>query len=221
MVQRGFMTIHTNGDIVVKSVVYPKARPAEALDAAAVVAARANQERRELEATAIALPTAVSGRNTSHADRFTALSRRQSGNVSSYHMLIEHCMRSIMDLTAMLTHYIARGALFYMLKYSTKIEQTLDVLLNLLAPVVERIRARSIDTSAADTAVRLVLSCLCKSVWSQPGHGSTRCCRQSPWSRRPQGIARHHELSYGASTRMDGIRRGCKFKAMTIAQPRR
>lgn len=72
-----------------------------------------------------------------------------------------------MDLTVMLRDADARGALFYILNYSTKTEQTLDVLLNLLAPVVERIRAENVDTPATETAVRLIRLCLSKSVSNQ------------------------------------------------------
>lgn len=42
-----------------------------------------------------------------------------------------------MDLTAVLRDFDTRGALFYILNYNTETEQTLDILLNLLDPVVE------------------------------------------------------------------------------------
>lgn len=167
VVQRGFMTIHTNGDMVVEGVVSPKARHAEALEAAAAATAKEDGARCEFEDCAVALATSASGNSASHADRFTAIVRRQSGHVNSYNMLIQYCIRSNMDLTVMLRDSDARGALFYILNYSTKTEQTLDVLLNLLAPVVERIQAESEGAPSAETAVRLVRSCLCKSVSNQ------------------------------------------------------
>lgn len=53
-----------------------------------------------------------------------------------------------------------------MLNYQTKTEQTLDVLLPLLLPVVERIRDNSTEEPSKEIAVRLVRSCLCKQLTS-------------------------------------------------------
>lgn len=98
IVQRGFMTIHTNGDMVVEGIVYSKDRSNEALQAAAAAAAQEGDARREFEQDAIAFTRAA----PAQADQFIAVLRRLSGNVNSYNLLIQYCIRSNMDLTVML-----------------------------------------------------------------------------------------------------------------------
>ncbi|MEP4214428.1 MAG: hypothetical protein ABJL35_03625 [Parasphingorhabdus sp.] len=144
-----------------------KSRSTGVLEAAGAAAADEEDSRRDFEHCAIAFTGAPISNNTFLADQFTVAMRRLSGHVNSYHMLIQYCIRSNMDLTVMRRDSDARGTLFFILNYSTKTEQTLDVLLNLLAPMVQRIRAEKVDMPTADTAVNLVRSYLCKSVSSQ------------------------------------------------------
>ncbi|CAN0048167.1 unnamed protein product, partial [Ectocarpus fasciculatus] len=72
------------------------------------------------------------------ADRFTANLRREQPMVNTYNAIIQYCIRSNMDIKVLLRDSDARGALFYILNYSTKTETNVDAILNLLAPVVER-----------------------------------------------------------------------------------
>ncbi|CAN0496989.1 unnamed protein product, partial [Ectocarpus sp. 12 AP-2014] len=74
------------------------------------------------------------------SDRFTAELRRLHSHINSFNPVIQFAIRSNMDLKILLRDSDAKGLLFYILNYSTKTEQTLDVLLPLLAPVAERIR---------------------------------------------------------------------------------
>ncbi|CAN0287400.1 unnamed protein product, partial [Scytosiphon promiscuus] len=86
--------------------------------------------------------------------------------INSFNPVIQFAIRSNMDLKVLLKGIDAKGLLFYILNYSTKTEQTLDVLLPLLVPVVERLRADGDGTSDEEMAVRLVRSCLCKQLSS-------------------------------------------------------
>ncbi|CAN0223398.1 unnamed protein product, partial [Scytosiphon promiscuus] len=99
-------------------------------------------------------------------DRFSVVLRRAHTHINSYNPIIQYCTRSNMDLKVMLRDGDAKGLLFYILNYSTKSEQTLDVLIPLLVPVVERIREESGGAPAKDLAVRLVRSCLCRQLSS-------------------------------------------------------
>ncbi|CAN0506631.1 unnamed protein product, partial [Scytosiphon promiscuus] len=101
-----------------------------------------------------------------NADRFTVVLRRAHTNINSYNPIMQYCTRSNMDLKVMLREGDAKGLLFYILNYSTKSEQTLDVLLPLLVPVVERISEESGGAPAKDLAVRLIRSCLCRQLSS-------------------------------------------------------
>ncbi|CAM9864678.1 unnamed protein product, partial [Laminaria digitata] len=98
------------------------------------------------------------------AERFTSKQRREHGKVNSYNPIIAFCTRSNMDIKALLGDSDARGALFYILNYSTKTETTMDALLNVLAPVVERIKDETDGAPAATVAAQMVRSCSCKTV---------------------------------------------------------
>ncbi|CAM9735414.1 unnamed protein product, partial [Ectocarpus sp. 13 AM-2016] len=100
------------------------------------------------------------------SDRFTAELRRLHSHINSFNPVIQFAIRSNMDLKILLRDSDAKGLLFYILNYSTKTEQTLDVLLPLLAPVAERIREQSDGAPEKELAVRLVRSCLCKQLSS-------------------------------------------------------
>ncbi|CAB1108241.1 unnamed protein product [Ectocarpus sp. CCAP 1310/34] len=108
----------------------------------------------------------VSASSEPESDRFTATLRLLSTHINPYNPIIHFLIRSNMDLNVMLRDSDARGLLYYVLHYSTKSEQTLDVLLPLLLPVVQRIRDHNEGEPAKETAVRLVRSCLCKQLTS-------------------------------------------------------
>ncbi|CAN0249308.1 unnamed protein product, partial [Ectocarpus fasciculatus] len=105
------------------------------------------------------------------SDRFTADLRRLHSHINSFNPVIQFAIRSNMDLKILLRDSDAKGLLFYILNYSTKTEQTLDVLLPLLAPVTERIREESDGAADKELAVRLVRSCLCKQLSSLSNGG--------------------------------------------------
>ena len=101
-----------------------------------------------------------------NSDRFSAILRRLSTHINPYNSIIQFLIRSNMDLKVLLRDSDAKGIFFYILNYATKTEQTLDVLLPLLLPVVERIRNESQGEPVREMAVRLVRSCLCKQLTS-------------------------------------------------------
>ncbi|CAM9359253.1 unnamed protein product, partial [Pylaiella littoralis] len=101
------------------------------------------------------------------AERFTATHRRGHGKINSYHPIIQFCIRSNMDIKALLRDSDARGALFYILNYATKNESTIDALLNALAIVVERIKDETDGAPEAVIAAQLVRSCSAKTVAHQ------------------------------------------------------
>lgn len=110
--------------------------------------------------------------------RFTAEIRRLHTHINSFTPVIQFAIRSNMDLNILLRDSDAKGLMFYVLKYSTKTEQTfLDVLLPILVPVVERIQEESNGAADKEIAVRLVRSCLCKAV-VQPKHWWTGVRKQ-------------------------------------------
>lgn len=98
------------------------------------------------------------------ADRFTANLRREQPMVNTYNAIIQYCIRSNMDIKVLLRDSDARGALFYILNYSTKTETNVDAILNLLAPVVERIKNETDGAAEAVVAAGLVRSCSCKTI---------------------------------------------------------
>ncbi|CAM9277519.1 unnamed protein product, partial [Laminaria digitata] len=98
------------------------------------------------------------------AERFTAKHRREHGFVNSFNPIIYFCTRRNMDVKALLRDSDARGALFYILNYSTKTETTMDALLNVLAPVVQRIKDETDGAPAAVIAAQMVRVCSCKTV---------------------------------------------------------
>ncbi|CAM9446743.1 unnamed protein product, partial [Ectocarpus fasciculatus] len=98
--------------------------------------------------------------------RLIADIRRLHNHINSFNPVIQFAIRSNMDLKVLLRDSDAKGILFYILNYSTKTEQTLDVLLPLLVPVVERIRDDADGSDDKELAVRLVRSCLCKQLSS-------------------------------------------------------
>ncbi|CAN0265693.1 unnamed protein product, partial [Scytosiphon promiscuus] len=104
--------------------------------------------------------------NVLHPDlaHITTTANTHQPMVNSYNAIIQYCTRSNMDIKALLRDSDARGALFYILNYSTKTETTMDALLNILAPVVERIKDETNGAPAAVVAAGLVRSCSCKTV---------------------------------------------------------
>ncbi|CAN0441545.1 unnamed protein product, partial [Ectocarpus fasciculatus] len=92
--------------------------------------------------------------------------RRLHSHINSFNPVIQFAIRSNMDLKVLLRDSDAKGILFYILNYSTKTEQSLDVLLPFLVPVVERIRNEADGTDNKELAMRLVRSCLCKQLSS-------------------------------------------------------
>lgn len=163
--QRGFRTVFSNGVSIVDDVVYPASERSKAVEAAAKAASE--------EATAAAVDsnadTESRGKQafSTVAERFTANQRREHGKINSYNALIQFCIRSNMDIKGLLRDSDARGALFYILNYSTKSETTMDALLNVLAPVVERIKDENDDTPAAVVAAQMIRSCSAKTVAHQ------------------------------------------------------
>ncbi|CAB1096245.1 unnamed protein product [Ectocarpus sp. CCAP 1310/34] len=151
---RGPCTFHTNGGMTISGVVYP---PGDPSTAESMVAAQAFQN---------AFNECVSVASEPESDRFTATVRRLSTHINPYNPIIHFLIRSNMDSKVMLRDSDARGLLYYVLHYSTKSEQTLDVLLPLLFLVVQRKRCEKEGEPAKETAVRLVRSCLCKQLTS-------------------------------------------------------
>lgn len=92
--------------------------------------------------------------------------RRLHTHINGFNPVVQFATRSNMDLKVLLRDSDAKGLLFYILNYSTKTEQTLDVLLPLVVPVIERIRAESNGAHDKELAVRLVRFCLCKQLSS-------------------------------------------------------
>ena len=158
-VQRGPCKFHTNGNMTIKGVVYPPGNPSTA---AGMVEAQAFQD---------AFDSCISslddgGTVNTKSEQLTATVRRLSTHVNSHNAIILFLLRSNMDLRVLLSDSHAKGIFYYVLNYATKSEQTIDVLLPLLLPVVERIRDQSAEESEQEIAVRLVRSCLCKQLTS-------------------------------------------------------
>lgn len=144
-------------------VLYPASQRAEAIAAAAIATADELEQMRVFD---IGTDAVLLGRKSfaTVAERFTARQRREHGKINSYNPIIAFCTRSNMDIKALLSDFDARGALFYILNYSTKTETTMDALLNVLAPVVERIKDETDGAPAAVIAAHMVRSCSCKTV---------------------------------------------------------
>lgn len=156
---RGPCVFHTNGTMTIKGVVYP---PGDPSTAAGMVEAQAFQE---------AFDTCIAGVSNGDAgatktEQFTANVRRLHSHINPYNPIIQFLLRSNMDLKVLLSDSNTKGIFYYVLNYATKSEQTLDVLLPLLLPVVERIRNESHEEPAKEVAVRMVRSCLCKQLTS-------------------------------------------------------
>lgn len=83
------------------------------------------------------------GRPDPVSDRFNAQFRRQHTHINSLNPIIQFGIRSNMDIKVLLRDSDAKGLLYFILHHPTKTEQTLDVLLPLLIPVVERMREES------------------------------------------------------------------------------
>lgn len=98
------------------------------------------------------------------AERFVATLRREHGKINSYNPIIQYCTRSNMDIKPLLSDGDARGAIFYILNYTTKTETTMDALLNVLAPVVERIKKETNGAPAAVVAAQMVRASSCKTI---------------------------------------------------------
>lgn len=166
-VQRGFRQIYPNGDSIVGGVLYSASQSGDAIAAADAAAAK---EEEEIQKFADESDDVSRGKLdfATVAERFTAKHRREHRKVNSYNLIIAFCTRSNMDIKALLRDSDARGALFYILNYSTKTETTMDALLNVLAPVVERIKDEAEGAPAAVTAAQLVRACSCKTVAHMP-----------------------------------------------------
>lgn len=159
-VQRGFRTIFPNGDSLVGDVLYPASKCVEAVAAAEELEI---QERQQFDRDAADV---VSGKQdfATVAERFTSKHRREQPMVNSYNAIIQYCTRSNMDIRALLRDSDARGAMFYTLNYALKSESTMDAVLNILAPVVERIKDETNGAPDKVIAAALVRSCSCKTV---------------------------------------------------------
>ena len=157
---RGPCVFHTNGNMTINGVDYP---PGDPTTADGMADAQAFQEAFDSCVSELA-----SGDDdaTPFSERFTAVIRRLHTHINAYNPIIAFLIRSNMDLKVLLRDSDAKGILFYILNYATKTEQTLDVLLPLLLPVVERIRDESADEPSKEIAVQLVRSCLCKQLTS-------------------------------------------------------
>ena len=158
-VLRGPCTFHTNGNMEINGIVYPPGDPTTANGMA------------EAHAFELAFNSTISelggdDNQDANSDRFSAIMRRLSTHINPYNPIIQFLIRSNMDLKVLLRDSDAKGIFFYILNYATKTVQTLDVLLPLLLPVVERIRNESQGEPVREMAVRLVRSCLCKQLTS-------------------------------------------------------
>ncbi|CAB1107609.1 unnamed protein product [Ectocarpus sp. CCAP 1310/34] len=160
VVQRGRCVFDTDGNMTINGIVYSWS---SAKDAAA---AASNEAFRAAFDASIAHLVNDNGLPDPLSDRFTAELRRLHSHINSFNPVIQFAIRSNMDLKILLRDSDAKGLLFYILNYSTKTEQNLDVLLPLLAPVAERIREQSDGAPEKELAVRLVRSCLCKQLSS-------------------------------------------------------
>lgn len=165
-VRRGHCIFHTNGDMHIKGDVYSAAATASPASASAVTSTAVASDTEARRAFDLCATATAAADGDPEAEQFTAMVRRLHTHVNSYNPIIQYCTRSNMDLKVLLRDSDARGLLFYILNYSTKTEQTLDVLLPLLVPVVERIRDESDGAPAKEVAVRLVRSCLCRQLSS-------------------------------------------------------
>lgn len=162
-VQRGFRNIYPNGDSLVGGVLYPASECTAAVAAANAAKHQEDEEKVQLDSDA----NEVASRKREFAtvaERFTANHRREQPLINSYNATIQDCIRSNMDLKALLRDSDAKGALFYILNYSTKTETTMDAPLNILAPVVERIKDEGDGAPDAVIAAALVRSCSCKTI---------------------------------------------------------
>ena len=161
--QRGFRTICTNGDSIVGDTVYSADRQGEAIAAANAAAAKEKEEMERFDSDTEEVLRGTKSFATV-AERFTAEQRREHGKVNSYNAIISYCIRSNMDIKILLRDSDARGCLFYILSYTTKSEDTMNELLNVLAPVVERIKDETEGAPAKVIAAQLVRSCSCKTL---------------------------------------------------------
>lgn len=162
-VQRGFRKIFPNGDSLVGDVLYPASDCAEAVAAASAAEEQEKEERLQFDHDAAEV---VSGKRdfATVTERFTSKHRREQPMINSYNPIIQYCTRSNIDVRVLLRDSDARGALFYILNYATKTESTMDALLNILAPVVERIKDETNGATDKVIAAALVRSCSCKTV---------------------------------------------------------
>lgn len=162
-VQRGFRTTFPNGESVVGDVSYPASDCAEAVAAASAAEELEREQRLQFDRDAADV---ASGKQdfATVAERFTSKHRREQPMINSYNPIIQYCTRSNMDIRVLLRDSDARGAMFYILSYATKTESDMDALLNILAPVVERIKDESNGAPDKVVAAALVRSCSCKTI---------------------------------------------------------
>lgn len=118
---------------------YPASECAATVAAATAEEEQEEEDRRQFDKDS---EQVSNGKRTfaSVAERFIAKYHREQPMINSYNAVIPFCTRSYMDINALLRDSDARGALFYILNYSTKTETTMDSHLNILAPAVERIK---------------------------------------------------------------------------------
>lgn len=161
-VQRGFRKIYPNGDSSVGDVLYPASESGAAVAAASAAELRETEDREQFDRDA---EEVASGKRdfATVAERFTSNHRRTTDG-KQLQRLIQFCIRSNMDVRVLMRDSDARGAMYYILSYATKTETTMDALLNILAPVVERIEDEANGAPEATVAAALVRSCSCKTV---------------------------------------------------------
>lgn len=84
------------------------------------------------------------------SNRFTGEIRRLHGHILSFFLVVRFAIRSNMDLKIPLRDVMPRASMFHpqLPQLRTKTEQTLDMLLPLLIPVVELRTAMRSDAAA-------------------------------------------------------------------------
>lgn len=162
VVQRGRCVFDTRGNMTIHGVVYSHSSADDA------TAAAANTAFQEAFDNATADLRHELGQPDPVSERFSVDHKRLHTHINSFNPVIAFAVRSNMDIKVLLKGSDAKWLLYYILNYATKTKQTLDVLLPLLVPVVERIRADSGDAPEKEMAVRLERSCLCKQLSSLP-----------------------------------------------------
>lgn len=178
VVQRGRCDFDTDGNMTIDGVVYSHS---SADDASAAASNAAFQQA--FDDAVADLPDLPDDCRPSapFSGRFSVEHRRHHTHINSFNPVIQFAIRSNMDIKALLKGNDSKGLMFYILNYATKTEQTLDVLLPLLVPVVERLLADSEGESQKEIAVRLVHACLCKQLSSLAIGGAAAISKIMGW----------------------------------------